>query len=89
MIASTTLWWRERSSTANPLVMRQLHLAAATAWLRNDQTAALAAATTLTQQAPGEAGAWRLLELIAGSAGKQSMAQRADRRASQLEAAAL
>jgi hypothetical protein len=79
--ASLVIWFRIRPA-ADPAAWRRLHATAAAAWLRDDHTAALAAAGALTRQAPAEPGAWRLLALVAAD---RVVAANALRRAERLE----
>ncbi len=65
--------------------MRELHRVAAQAFLTDRHGDALTAARELTTIAPHEAGAWRLLAMVASAGGQAAVAARADRRARRID----
>jgi hypothetical protein len=67
--------------------VRELHRAAAEAYLKNDPHDALSAALELVDMAPGEIGAWRLLALVAEAADDKRSLRRAERTVKRLRAA--
>ncbi|HYE08229.1 MAG TPA: hypothetical protein VEL07_22135 [Planctomycetota bacterium] len=65
--------------------VRELHRVAAQAYLTDRHGDALTAARELTAIAPHEAGAWRLLAMVASAGGQTAIAARADRRARRID----
>ncbi len=85
LAADLGLWALARQPRIDAVAVRGVHREAATAYLRNDLPAAVAAATRLTRIAPGEPGAWDLLALMAKADGKAAIAAKAARHARAIE----
>ena len=85
--AGATLWWWRcaRRLRFDPAAVRLAHRSACAAFLQGRSTEALAGAQQLTGMAPEEAGTWRFLALVAGDAGDQRTARRAEARATAID----
>jgi hypothetical protein len=80
--AAAAIGWHEAARRRlDPALVRDLHRTAATAYLRGELPAALAAARKLAGAAPAEPGAWQLLALVHDAAGDAAAATQARRRA--------
>ena len=87
LATGAALWWRRcaRRQRFDPTAVRQLHRSACAAWLQGRSAEALAGAHRLTGLAPEEAGTWRFLALVAGDAGDQRTARKAEARAAAID----
>jgi hypothetical protein len=72
-------------ASPGPERIREVHRGISKAFLGGRSDEALTAARLFVREAPGEPGAWRLLELIAGRAGHPVVAKHAGGRARRLE----
>jgi hypothetical protein len=85
-VGASLWWWRcVRRQRFDPLAVRLVHRTACGAFLQGRTAAALAGARQLTGMAPEEAGTWRFLALVAGDAGDQRTASRAQARAAAID----
>jgi len=84
-IAGGLWWWWERPRPFDRATVIAQHRVAAAAYLRGDLAAARAAAAAICRAAGGVPGSWRLVELVERAAGDRAAAERAARRATELE----
>jgi hypothetical protein len=87
LAAGAALWWWRcaRRQRFDPTAVRLVHRTACAAFLQGRSAEALAGAQQLTGMAPEEAGTWRFLALVAGDAGDQRTARRAEARATAID----
>ena len=88
-LSAAVVWWRVAGrGRPDPEQVRALHRVVAAHYLRGEWPAALPAARRLALMASEEAGAWRILELVAQGAGDARIARHAAARARRCDNAA-